>query len=66
MLTSRQAAELATETMDVVESGDPLGDAAEAGNVKLVKKFLEGRGKLKVHDTLLGKILDEAAGGNLQ
>lgn len=43
--------------MDVVkvESGDPLGNAAEAGNVELVKKLLKGRGKLKVHATLLGE-----------
>ena len=45
--------------MDLVESGDPLGDAAEAGNVELVKKLLKGRGKLKVHFKLLGKILKQ-------
>eukprot|EP00435_Cladocopium_sp_Y103_P057989 s1264_g20.t1 len=47
----KEAAELAAEAVDVVESGDPLGDAAEAGNLELVKKLLKGRGKLKVHDT---------------
>jgi hypothetical protein len=59
-LTSRQAAELATETVDLVESGDPLGDAAEAGNVELVEKLLKGRGIIfKLDATLLGKILKQ-------
>ena len=59
-LTSRQAAELATETVHLVESGDPLGDAAEAGNVELVEKLLKGRGIIfKLDATLLGKILKQ-------